>query len=160
MTHTELISGSYHVKCDRGTRRIIWVVCLIVLSFCSVTAAAPQQDKATLYFLNTSGWKVFPEKLSLLDNDKKIASLNRGHYVALQITPGRHVLRLKYAPSKKLQVDLDATPGVTYYFAGGFYPGISASHAEWEFAEITKDEADKLLAKMKPPLRPSTYLSD
>ncbi|HEY6386890.1 MAG TPA: hypothetical protein VIX91_14520 [Candidatus Acidoferrum sp.] len=121
---------------------------MIVLSLCCATAAPPQ-DQATLYFLNTSGWKVFPEKLTLLDDDKKIAALNREHYVALQISPGHHVLRLKYAPSKRLQVDLDATPGVTYYVAGGFYPGIS-SHAEWEFTEITKDEADKLLAELKP----------
>jgi hypothetical protein len=47
-------------------------------------------------------------------------------------------------------VELVATPGVTYYVAGGFYPGISTSHAEWELQEINKDKANKLLTKMKP----------
>lgn len=149
MTHTEPRPACNPVPLDQGTRRVLWVVCLVALSVCSA-AAVPQPDQATLYFLNTGGWKVFPEKLKLLDNDKQIASLYRGHYVALQITPGRHVLQLKYAPPKRLLVYLDAVPGGTYYVNGGFYPGISTSHAEWELAEISKTKADQLLAHMKP----------
>jgi len=153
MTHAELISAGDHGRSGHGTRKIVWAVCLIVLCLCSSTAA-PQQDQATLYFLNTSSWKVFPEKLTLLDHDKKIAALNREHYVVLQITPGQHALRLKdersTTRSKKHEVDLDAMPGVTYYVAGGFYPGMYSWDSTWTFAEISKDEADKLIAKMKP----------
>ena len=113
---------------------------------------APQQDRATLYFFNTSGWKVFPEKLTLLDNDKKIAALNREQYVVLPIALGHHVLRPKDERpprgSPKHEVDLDAKPGVTYYLAGGFSPG--GHYFRWTFAEIPKYEADKLLAEMKP----------
>lgn len=151
MTRTELIPAGHPAKCDRSTRRIIWAVCLIVLPLCCATAA-PQQDQATLYFFNTSGWKVFPEKLTLLDNDKKIAALNRNQYVVLPITTGHHVLRPKYEkPTKgspKHEVDLDAKPGVTYYVAGGFSPDMYS--LRWTFAEISKDEADRLLAEMKP----------
>jgi hypothetical protein len=148
MMHPGPIHAGTSGRCGKGTRRIMLAICLIVLSrFC--TAATPQQDQATLYFLNTSGWKVFPEKLALMDNDKQIAALNREHYVVLHINSGHNVLALRYAP-KTLQVDLDATPGVTYYVAGGFYPGISRSPTLWALAEVPKDEADKLLAKMKP----------
>ncbi len=115
-------------------------------------ASPPQQDQATLYFFNTSGWKVFPEKLTLLDNDKKIAALNREHYVVLPIAPGHHVLRPKderpTRGSPKHEVDLDARPGVTYYMAGGFSP--DGYSFRWTFGEIPKYEADKLLAEMKP----------
>ena len=115
-------------------------------------ASTPQQEQATLYFFNTSGWKVFPEKLTLLDNDKKIAALNREQYVVLPIASGHHVLRPKDERpprgSPKHEVDLDAKPGVTYYVAGGFSPG--GYYFRWTFAEIPKSEADKLLAEMKP----------
>ncbi len=151
MTPTVLIPADHPAKSVRRTRRIIWVVCLIVLSFCCATAA-PQQDQVTLYFFNTSGWKVFPEKLTLLDNDKKIAALNREQYVVLSIAPGHHVLHPKEErPTKgspRHEVVLDAKPGVTYYVAGGFSPNMYSFR--WTFAEISKDEADKLLAEMKP----------
>jgi hypothetical protein len=115
-------------------------------------ASAPHQDQATLYFFNTSGWKVFPEKLTLLDNDKRIAALNREHYFVLPIAPGHHVLRPKderpTRGSPKHEVDLDAKPGFTYYVAGGFSP--DGYSFRWTFAEISKYEADKLLAEMKP----------
>lgn len=124
---------------------------MTVLSLCSA-AAAPQQDEATLYFFNTSGWKVFPEKLTLLDNDKKMAALNRNEYVIVQIASGHHLLRPKEErPAKgapRHEVDLDAKPGATYYVAGGFTPNMYTFR--WTFAEISKDEADKLLAEMKP----------
>jgi hypothetical protein len=151
MARTELIPAGHGARIGRRTRRIIWAVCLIVLSLCCATAA-PQQDQATLYFFNTSGWKVIPEKLTLLDNDKKIAALNRNEYVVLPITLGRHLLRPKdERPTKgspKHEVDLDVRPGVTYYVAGGFSPNMHSF--SWTFAEISKDEANKLLAEMKP----------
>ncbi len=141
----------YPAWSGRGTRRIIWAGCVTLLSLCCA-AAAPQQDQATLYFFNTSGWKVFPEKLTLLDNDKKIAAMNREQYVVLPLAPGRHVFRPKDERpprgSSKHEVDLDAKPGVTYYLAGGFSP--NGYSFRWTFAEISKDEADKLLAEMKP----------
>jgi hypothetical protein len=151
MTRTELMPAARPAKRDRSTRRIIWAVCLILLPLCCATAA-PEQDQATLYFFNTSGWKVFPEKLTLLDNDKKIAALNRNEYVMLPISPGHHVFHPKEEKppkgSPKHEVDLDAKPGVTYYLAGGFTPDMH--FFRWTFAEISKDEADKLLAEMKP----------
>jgi hypothetical protein len=153
MTYRELIPVGDHRKIGLGPRKIVWAVCLIVLCLCC-SNAAPQQDQATLYFFNTSSWKVFPEKLTLLDHDKKIAAPNRERYVVLQITPGHHALRLKDERSTnrsiKHEVDLDAMPGVTYYIAGGFYPGMYSSDSTWTLAEISKDEADQLLAEMKP----------
>jgi len=123
-----------------------------ILDLRQSATVAPQQDQATLYFFNTSGWKVFPEKLTLLDNDKRIAALNREQYVVLPIAPGHHVLRPKderpTRGSPKHEVDLDAKPGVTYYVAGGF--SANGYALRWTFAEIPKDEADKLLAGMKP----------
>jgi hypothetical protein len=151
MKRTVLNPASHPARSGRGTRRIIWPGCLTVLSLCGA-AAAPQQDQATLYFFNTTGWKVFPEKLALLDNDERIAALNREQYVVLPIAPGHHVLRPKdERPTKgspKHEVDLDAQPGVTYYVAGGFSPNLHSFR--WTFAEIPKYEADKLLAEMKP----------
>ena len=78
--------------------------------------------------------------------------MNREHYVMLSIAPGHHVLHPgEERPAKgspKHEVDLDVQPGVTYYVAGGFSP---QTHGfRWTFAEISKDEADKLLAEMKP----------
>jgi len=123
-----------------------------ILDLRQSATVAPQQDQATLYFFNTSGWKVFPEKLTLLDNDKRIAALNREQYVVLPIAPGHHVLRPKderpTRGSPKHEVDLDAKPGVTYYVAGGFSP--NGYSFRWTFAEIPKYEADRLLAEMKP----------
>ena len=127
----------------------MWAVCLIVLSLCCAIAAAPQ-DQAMLYFFNTSGWSLGSRNQTLLDNDKKMLALDREHYVALPIAPGHHVLRLKDDRSKKHEVDLDAMPGVTYYVAGGYHPRMPAVLSTWSFAEISKDEADKLLAEMKP----------
>jgi hypothetical protein len=151
MARTELIPAGNPVESGKGTRRIVWTVCLIVLSLCRATGAPPQ-DQAMLYFFNTSGWKVFPEKLTLLDNDKKIAALNREQYVVLPIAPGLHVLHPKEERptlrSPRHEVDLDAKAGATYYVAGGFTPDGYAFL--WTFEEIPKDQADKLLAKMKP----------
>jgi hypothetical protein len=90
---------------------------------------------------------------TLLDNGKKIVDLDREQYVVLTIAPGQHVLRLKHDPSKKQQVDLDATPGTTYYVAGGYHPRMPAMLSTWSFAQISKDEADKLLAEMKPQVQ-------
>lgn len=142
---------SHLARSDRGTRRIIWAGCLTLLSLCGA-AAARGQDQATLYFFNTSGWKAIPEKLTVLDNGKKIAAMNREQYVVLSIAPGRHVLRPKDERpprgSSKHEVDLDAEAGVTYYVAGGFSPKMHSF--TWTFAEIPKSEADKFLAEMKP----------
>jgi hypothetical protein len=151
MKRTVLIPAGPAAKSGRGTRRIIWALCLLVPSLCCATAA-PQQDQATLYFFNTSGWKVFPEKLTVLDNDKKIAALNREQYVVLSIAPGHHVLHPREEKPPKgfprHEVGLDAKPGVTYYVAGGFSPSMYSF--TWTFAEISKDQADKFLAEMKP----------
>jgi hypothetical protein len=149
MMRTELVPTGHHVKSGQGTRRIVWALCLIVFSLCRATAA-PKQDQATLYFFNTSGWSVGTRNQTLLDNEKKIVDLDREKYVVLTIAPGHHVLRLKYDPSKKHLVDLDATPGTTYYVAGGYHPRMPAILSTWSFAEIPKDEADKFLAEMKP----------
>ena len=121
-----------------------------ILDLRQSATAAPQQDQATLYFFNTSGWSLGTRNQTLLDNEKKIVDLDREKYVVLTIAPGHHVLRLKHDPSKKHQVDLDATPGITYYVAGGYHPRMPAILSTWSFAEIPKDEADKLLAEMKP----------
>jgi hypothetical protein len=87
---------------------------------------------------------------ALLDNEKKIVDLDRAQYVVLTLAPGHHILRLKHDPSKKHQVALDATAGTTYYVAGGYHPQPVGLLSTWTFAEISKDEADKLLAEMKP----------
>jgi hypothetical protein len=151
MKRTVLNPASHPARSGRGTRRIMWAGCLTVVSLCCATAA-PQQDQATLYFFNTSGWKAIPEKLTVLDNGKNIAAMNREQYVVLSIAPGHHVLRPKDERpprgSSKHEVDLDAEPGVTYYVAGGFSPKMY--FFRWTFAEIPKYEADKLLAEMKP----------
>jgi hypothetical protein len=153
MTRKELISASKPGKNGRRTPRIVRAVCLMVLALCCVNAT-PSQDQAMLYFFNTSGWTVFQGKLTLLDNDKKIGGADREQYVALPIAPGHHVLRLKgetsTVRSKKHEVDLDAMPGVTYYVAGGYHPQVVGQLSTWTFAEISKDEAEKLLAEMKP----------
>jgi hypothetical protein len=151
MTRTERIPAGPPASSASTTRQIIWAVCMLVLSLCCATAA-PQQDHATLYFFNTSGWKVIPEKLTVLDNDKKIAAVNRNQYVVLQIPAGHHLLRPKDERptngSPKHQIDFVAKPGVTYYVAGGFSPNMYTFR--WTFAAISKEEADKFLAEMKP----------
>jgi hypothetical protein len=112
------------------------------------------QDEATLYFFNTSGWTVFPGKLTLLDNDKKVGGADREQYISIPIAPGHHALRLKgetqTVRSRKHEVDLDARPGVTYYIAGGYHPQPVGQLSTWTFAEITKEEAEKYLVEMKP----------
>jgi len=117
------------------------------------TVTSPQ-DKATLYYFNTSGRTLFAGKQALLDNDQKIAALDRDHYIVLTIAPGHHVLRLKdersTVASKRHQVDLSVVAGVTYYIAGGYHPRMPAVMSTWSFEEIPKEEADKLLTEMKP----------
>src|SRR5580658_3691911 len=66
-----LVPASNPHKNGRVAPRIAWAVCLLVLSLCGANATPPQ-DQATLYFFNTSGWAVFPGKLTVLDNDKKV----------------------------------------------------------------------------------------
>jgi hypothetical protein len=150
MRRTELTTPGNPARRDGTTRRVAWAVCLVVLSVCCAAGASPQ-DQATLYFFNTSGWKVIPEKLTVLDNDKKIAAMHREQYVVLPIAPGHHVLYAKEErPTPKFprhEVDLDAKPGVAYYVAGGFTP--NGYVFDWTFAEISKYQADKLLVEMK-----------
>jgi len=147
----ESIDPVHCARSGRRYRRITWVISLIALPAC-LAAGARRQDQATLYFFNTSGWKAIPEKLTVLDNSEKILALNRQHYVVLSLAPGHHVLQPKqeHPPkgSPKHEVELDAKPGATYYVAGGYTPDLH--NFVWTFAEVSKDEADRLLAQMKP----------
>jgi hypothetical protein len=151
MMRTEQVSAGNPAESSKGTHPIALAVCLMVLSVCFATRATPQ-DQATLYFFNSSGWKVFPEKLTVLDNDKKIAAMYREYYVILPIAPGHHVLHLKEERptprSPRHEVILDAMPGATYYVSGGYTPNMYVF--DWTFEEISKNDADKFLAKMKP----------
>ena len=137
-------------------------VMLIVAALCIAAAAShtsarlPVQEKtaedhATLYFYNTSGWKAFPEKLTVLDGGKKIAAINREEYVVLSIAPGHHLLTPKNEnPPRgvaKHQVDLELKAGETYYMSGGFTP--KYHNFTWTFEQISKQDADVLAAHMK-----------
>jgi hypothetical protein len=120
-------------------------VLLVSLSFAA-------QDETTLYIFNNSA-PSFGNTVTVLDNNKKIAAINRNRYVILQIAPGHHVLR-RPVQSKKSKVELDASPGETYYLVGGIYPGMTAKDVALfgatALVEINKEDAQKLLAQMKP----------
>lgn len=89
------------------------------------------------------------------DNGEKIAALNRQQYLVLSLAPGHHVLQLKQERppkgSPKHQVDLDVRLGATYYAAGGDTPDLH--NFVWTFTEVSKDDADRLLAQMKPVMK-------
>jgi hypothetical protein len=148
------IPALHQAGSGRRTHQMMWTFFLVALPFYFTAAAPhelPHEDQATLYFFNTSGWKAIPEKVTLLDNGRKTAALNREQYIVLSLAPGHHVLELKEErPPKgapKHEVHLDAKPGATYYVAGGYVPDLHT--LLWTFAEISKEEADRLLAKMK-----------
>lgn len=124
--------------------------CVLVILLICLSCAG--QDKATLYIFNHSAPSL-GSKVTVLDNDKKIAAVDRNRYAVLQIAPGHHVLR-RSVQSKKSKVELDASPGETYYLVGGIYPGMTARDvalfSATSLAAISREDADKLLAEMKP----------
>jgi hypothetical protein len=149
-----LIHASNPVKNGRGTPGIAWAAaCLLVLFLCSASATPPQ-DQATLYFFNTSGWTVFPGKLMLLDNDKMAGGADREQYISIPIAPGHHALRLKGETSngkiEKTRSRSRCQALCHLLYCGRLPSQLVGQLSTWTFAEITKEEAEKYLAEMKP----------
>ena len=91
--------------------------------------------------------------MTVVENNKKIAEVNRDRYVVLQVAPGHHVLR-RPVQSKKSKVELDVVRGETYYVVGGIYPGMTAKDvalfAATALTQISKEDAERLFEQMKP----------
>ena len=124
--------------------------CALIILLTYLSCAA--QDQSTLYIFNNSA-PGFGSTVTVLESKKRIADVKRQRYVVLQIAAGHHVLR-RPVQSKKSHVELDAVPGETYYLVGGAYPRMTPKEAQLfgstALVEITKADADQLLARMKP----------
>ena len=113
-----------------------------------VCANCAAQDNATLYVANgnLSGAICYPSKVTILDNGKKVAQLERAHYIVTNVAPGHHVVRsisiLKSGP----KVEFDAVPGETYYLAASniVVPPVCVNRIK----KLPKSKAEPLIAKM------------
>jgi len=118
-----------------------------------VCAMCTGQDEATLYFINRSpsGKACTPSKNTLLESGKKIAQLDYKRYAVVSIAQGHHVLQLQHvrlAVGAAPKVELDVVPAETYYLvvSNNWVPPVACY---WTLKKATKDEAEKLIAKLK-----------
>jgi hypothetical protein len=131
-------------------RQIISPALLTVILVCTMCAG---QDEATLYLIikSPSGWVCLPSKETILEGDKKVVELDHKHYAVVPIESGHHVFQLKHAPmyiGSPPKVELDVLPGQTYYLVTNNNWAVEACFITLKKA--SKDEAEKLIAKMKP----------
>jgi hypothetical protein len=130
--------------------QILAQVLLTVILVCAISAG---QDKANFYIVNKgpSGWVCMPSKVTILEGDKKIVELDHKRYAAVPIEPGHHVFLLKHAPmymGGPPKVELNVLPGQTYYLVADNKFYVAACSRDIKM--VPKDEAEKLIAKMKP----------
>jgi hypothetical protein len=146
------------MKCPNATavRTIaLWqILAQALVTVILVCVICEGQDEATLYLINksSSGWVgCIPSKLTIVEGDKKILELDHQHYAVVPIEPGHHVMQLKHihlylgSPPK---VELDVLPGQAYHFVAANNRAVAACYTS--FKKVSKGEAEKLSAKMKP----------
>jgi len=145
------------MKCPNATadRTIaLWqILAQVLVPIILVCALSAGQDETNLYIINKgpSGWVCMPSKVAILEGGKKIVELDHKHYAVVPIEPGHHVFLLKHAtmyvggPPK---VELDVLPGQTYYLVADNRFYVAACSRDIKM--VSKNEAEKLIAKMKP----------
>ena len=129
------------------------VVTQVIMAVILVSAICSGQNQATLYVINNGlgGWSCVPGKASILDDDTSIVQLDHKHYVVLHVAPGHHVFQLNlpklyWQAHRSLRGDF--LPGETYYLV------VATSGCFSTFKMVPKDEAEKLIAKIK--VQPAT----
>ena len=133
----------------------LWqILAQVLVTVIFVCALCGGQEEANFYIINKgpSGWVCMPSKVTILEGDKKIVELDHQRYAVVPIEPGHHVFQLKHAPmymGGPPKVELEVLPGQTYYLVADnkFYVATCSR----DLKMISKDEAEKLIAKMKPP---------
>jgi hypothetical protein len=145
------------MKCLNATavRTIaLWqILAQVLVTVILVCALCAGQDETKLYIINKgpSRWVCNPSKVTILEGDKKIVELEHKYYAVVPIEPGHHVFLLEHAtmylggPPK---VELEVLPGQTYYLVAdnSFYVAACSR----DIKMVSKDAAEKLIAKMKP----------
>lgn len=132
-------------------------VCVAVLcsgamiSQTPVRAQTAGQGFATLYIFAVSSFAPVQASLAVTENGITLATIGANQYAIRRVAPGRHVLKPEVRPEGSVhELTIDAAAGQNYYIKYEAIVNVLPWLSKVTFAEISKVEADTLLAKLTP----------
>ncbi len=131
-------------------RRLL-TICVAIMCFGAMTsqatlyAQATDQRSATFYIFNDVAGFLIHFDMNVIDNGEVIATIAEKQYAIRRVVPGRHVLTGAVLGA----LVINAAAGETYYFKRAIEFNILLGPTA-TFSRITKDEAKRHLAEMKP----------
>lgn len=139
-------------------RKVSVIASLLFLFMPAAVAAQeapkPSADKVKVFVYRYKQFVGKGLRPSIYANDKDVARVQSGRYVALALTPGKHLFR---SNDKQSQVELELKPGQEYYIridiATGFWKGhgrltlVQPEQGAGELKQMKPSDADMIKDK-------------